>query len=133
MNPTNNSLLCIRCSTPVEGRRGKLFCDVSCKSAYHYEKKREKEASFYSLVDIQLKRNHRLLKHFNSAGKATVREAKLINAGFDPSYFTHFWRTHDKRTYFFCYDMGYFKKIESDRNKYVLVHWQDYMSPERPK
>lgn len=133
MNSTIANRPCVRCGDEVIGRRDRLFCSVSCKSAYHYERNKEKEATFYSFVDIQLKRNHRLLKHFNTAGKATVREEHLTRAGFDPSFFTHFWRTKDNRTYFFCYDMGHFKKTENGRSKYVLVHWQDYMSPSVPK
>lgn len=120
---------CLGCADPVEGRSDKLFCSVSCKSAYHYERNKEKEATFYKRVDIQLKRNHRLLKHFNSGGKATVRQELLKNAGFDPAYFTHYWRNQSGLTYFFCYDMGYFSKVEQGKKKYVLVHWQPYMEP----
>ncbi len=133
MGSTKKEKVCLGCGDPVEGRRDRLFCSVSCKSAYHYERNKEKEATFYTTVDIQLKRNHRLLKHFNTGGKATIREEVLIGAGFDPAYFTHFWRNKAGKVYFFCYDMGYMKATEHDRLKYVLIHWQDYMKAESPK
>ena len=56
-----------------------------------------------------------------------MRTEELLKAGFDPKYFTHYWRNAQKQVYFFCYDQGYLKLKENGKEKYVLVHWQDYM------
>jgi hypothetical protein len=79
-------------------------------------------------VDRQLKRNRRLLDHFNKAGKATVRATALLEAGFDPNYFTHYWKNRKGDVYLFCYEYGFLKRTERGSSKYVLVKWQDYMN-----
>ena len=122
-----NNKKCLYCKEEVEGRLDKLFCNPSCKSAHHYQKSLEKEANMYNRIDAQLKTNRRLLKNFNKAGKATIRKEKLIEAGFDPKYFTHYWKNKKGEVYLFCYEYGFITKTENERLKYVLVEWQEYM------
>ena len=71
--------------------------------------------------------NRRLLKNFNKAGKATIRKEKLLEAGFNPKYFTHYWKNPKAEVYLFCYEFGFIQRTENNRLKYVLVEWQDYM------
>jgi hypothetical protein len=118
---------CLYCEEPLKGRSDKLFCTPNCKSAYHYQKSLEKEARLYNKIDNQLKLNRRLLKNFNKAGKATIRKEKLLEEGFDPKYFTHYWKNEKGEVYLFCYEFGFIQRTENDRLKYVLVKWQDYM------
>ncbi len=61
------------------------------------------------------------------AGKATVRKNVLLEAGFNPKFFTHYWKAKNSNVYLFCYDYGFMKKSENDKEKYVLIQWQDYM------
>ena len=119
---------CVHCNTPLEGRVDKLFCNPNCKSAYHYVKSQEKDASMYNRIDRQLKQNRRLLKNYNKAGKSTIRKENLINAGFEPKYFTHYWKNKKGDVYLFCYEFGFLERKENGRSKYVLVHWQPYMN-----
>ncbi len=118
---------CLNCNALLTGRAGKKFCDPYCKSNFHYEKQKKKEVPLFTKIDRQLKKNRRILIHFNKAGKATIREELLMDAGFDPNYFTHFWRNSKKQAYLFCYEYGYLKITENNRTKYVLITWQDYM------
>ena len=118
---------CSYCREVLSGRVDKRCCDPSCKSAYHYEKSREKEASFFNKVDRQLKTNRRLLKNYNKAGKATVRKDVLLKEGFNPNLFTHYWKNSKGDLYLFCYEFGFLERCENNKHKYVLVHWQDYM------
>jgi len=129
------SRFCIGCGAPITGRADKKFCKESCKSAYHYMRSIEKEDSLFKNIDKQLKANRRILKDFNKAGKATVRKEVLIGEGFNPKYFTHYWKAKNGNVYIFCYDFGYMKKTENGkpacrqgRDKYVLVQWQEYMN-----
>lgn len=119
---------CLFCKEPLEGRVDKLFCTPNCKSSYHYKKSKEKEASMYNRIDLQLKLNRRLLKNFNKAGKSIVRKETLIDAGFDPKYFTHYWKTEKGDVYLFCYEFGFLEKVENRKPKYLLVQWQEYMN-----
>jgi hypothetical protein len=88
----------------------------------------DNQDSLYRQIDKQLKTNRRILKEYNKAGKATVRKTVLLNVGFDPKYFTHYWKNKKGDVYLFCYEYGFLKKTENGKDKYVLVQWQDYMN-----
>ncbi|MFH1321368.1 MAG: hypothetical protein ABII90_12055 [Bacteroidota bacterium] len=68
------------------------------------------------------------MKNFNKAGKTTIRKENLLKAGFNPRYFTHYWKAQNGNLYLFCYEYGFMDIIENDRAKYRLVHWQEYMN-----
>src|SRR5690606_40705878 len=97
LNPTEaegvmeSQRFCRECERPLSGRRDKKFCDEYCKSAFHYKKDREGN-NFYLQVAQQLKMNRKLLKAYNKAGKATVRAEILLAQGFQPKFFTHYWK-----------------------------------------
>ncbi len=118
---------CLSCGEKIEGRSDKIYCSSYCKSNYHYEKNKEKSMTLYKKIDRQLKLNRRLLSHFNKSGKAFVRKEKLIQAGFNPKYFTHYWKNTKGEVYLFCYDYGFLSKMNNGKQKYILVQWQDYM------
>ncbi|HEY9185818.1 MAG TPA: hypothetical protein VIM94_10875 [Salegentibacter sp.] len=118
---------CLACEQELQGRSDKKFCDPYCKSAWHYRKMQEDNYSFYARVDKQLKTNRRLLKTYNKAGKATVRANTLIQQGFNPDFFTHYWKNKNADVYLFVYEFGFLTRIENGRKKYVLVTWQAYM------
>lgn len=118
---------CPVCDKTIKGRTDKKFCDPSCKSAFHYQALLEEGGGFYTRVDRQLKTNRRILKRFNKAGKATVRAEVLIGQGFDPQFFTHYWKNTKGEVYLFVYEFGFLTKKENDRKKYILVTWQPYM------
>ena len=118
---------CPSCGEEVSGRTDKKFCSHYCKSSYHYIKNREDESNLFNKIDKQLRRNRRILKEYNRAGKATVRRDVLLKEGFDPSYFTHYWKNKKGDVYFFCYEFGFLKTTEHSRDKFILVQWQKYM------
>lgn len=123
----NSERICKSCGKTFEGRADKKFCDSYCKSAYHYKKSVDEAPRFYNQVDNQLKTNRRLLKQYNKAGKATVRANVIKQEGFDPNFFTHYWKNTKGNVYLFVYEYGFLKKIEHQIEKYVLIKWQDYM------
>ena len=118
---------CKNCGTILQGRSDKIYCDNYCKSAYHYKNEKENQSNFYLKVDKQLKTNRKILKAYNKAGKATVRAEELLKEGFNPNYFTHYWKNQKGDVYLFCYEYGFLNRVESEKEKYVLVTWQDYM------
>jgi len=83
--------------------------------------------AFYYRVDKQLKVNRRLLKAFNKSGKSTVRAEVLRGQGFNPNFFTHYWKNNKGEVYLFVFEFGFLKRDENGKEKYVLVTWQDYM------
>lgn len=120
--------VCPVCNESFDGRADKKFCSVYCKSAFQYKNNKDKDAGLFSKIDKQLKLNRRLLKQYNKAGKATVRKEILVNDGFNPKYFTHYWKNYNSEVYFFCYEYGFLSKMENGKEKYVLVTWQSYMN-----
>ena len=82
----------------------------------------------FKKIDNQLKLNRRLLKNYNKAGKAVIRKNDLLAEGFNPKYFTHYWKNSKSDVYLFCYEYGYLAREENSKQKYILVKWQDYMN-----
>ena len=119
--------VCLACEKELQGRSDKKFCDVYCKSSYQYQQSKLKPSRFYNKVDNQLKLNRKLLKHYNKAGKATIRTEVLIKQGFDPNFFTHFWKNQKGDVYLFVYEYGFLKRTEHNIDKYILMQWQEYM------
>ncbi|WP_223551468.1 hypothetical protein [Aestuariivivens sp. NBU2969] len=120
--------LCLACNKELNtGRSDKRFCDLHCKSSYHYRKSLDEAPRFYNKVDNQLRLNRRILKRFNKAGKATVRANVLLQQGFNPRFFTHYWKNQKGDVYLFVFEFGFLKVKEHNAEKYVLIQWQDYM------
>ena len=119
---------CIECGEIIEGRIDKIYCSPYCKSNHHYKRNIEKIKGLYGVIDKQLKLNRRLLSHYNKAGKAVVRKTELLKVGFNPKYFTHYWKNQKGDVYLFCYEYGFLEIKENTKSKYVLVQWQDYMN-----
>jgi len=122
------SKLCLACEKELQGRSDKKFCDVHCKSSYHYKKSLDEAPRFYNKVDDQLRLNRKILKYYNKAGKATLRAETILELGFDPNFFTHYWKNKKGDVYLFVYEYGFLKRREGNKEKYVLIKWQDYMS-----
>lgn len=119
--------VCLNCNEKFEGRLNKVFCSLYCKSAYNYEKDKNKPLTRFKVIDKQLKLNRKLLSKYNQAGKATVRKQTLINEGFDPKTITSWWKNSKGDTYLFCYEFGFLPRNENGKEKFVLIKWQDYM------
>ncbi len=117
---------CPVCRKEVVGRRDKVFCSPGCKSIHQYEQRLEHEGFFFE-VDRQLKRNRSILRRYNQVGKTTLRKEVLLAQGFNPRYFTHYWKNKQGQVYLFCYEYGFLSLQEQGKEKYVLVTWQPYM------
>jgi hypothetical protein len=84
----------------------------------------------FKTIDAQLKKNRRLLKLFNKAGKATVRKEVLIEKGFNPRFFTHYraadrWKAGNGNVYLFCrvpatMNMDTWKKLKTTEQS---IYW----------
>ena len=119
---------CLYCNQELVGRIDKKYCDPHCKSAHQYKKAREEPETFYNKVDDQLQLNRKLLKKYNKGGKAIIRSHILLNEGFNPNFFTHYWKNSKGDVYLFVYEFGFIKSKEHAVDKYVLIKWQDYMN-----
>lgn len=119
---------CLFCENELRGRTDKKFCDAQCKSANQYQKSKEQPERFYNKVDNQLKLNRKIMKEYNKGGKAIVRSNTLKEEGFNPNFFTHYWKNKNGDVYLFVYEYGFLKRLERNIEKYVLIKWQGFMS-----
>ncbi|MEM9000608.1 MAG: hypothetical protein AAGB24_10120 [Bacteroidota bacterium] len=119
---------CLHCNRELVGRTDKKYCNLHCKSAYQYQKAKKEPERFYNKVDNQIRLNRRLLKQYNKAGKSIVRAQVLLDLGFNPKFFTHYWKNQKGDVYLFVYEYGFLTKIENNKQKYVLITWQEYMA-----
>lgn len=108
---------CPVCGIPVAGRSDKLYCSTECKNAASYQRYNVND-QFYLKVDRQLKLNRKILKKYNKSGFTTLRQEKLLEEGFDPRFFTHYWKNAKGEVYLFCYDFG-FLSIEHNGKKNI--------------
>ena len=116
---------CHYCNEKLQGRTDKKYCSAHCKSAHQYQNRKAEEELYYK-IDKKLKTNRKLLKAYNKSGMSTVRKEKLLEEGFDPKYFTHYWKNQKGQVYLFCYEYGFLHLKEKE--KYLLVTWQEYMN-----
>lgn len=117
---------CPVCGLAIKGRQDKKFCSPKCKNTRHYEVRLDKEAFFFE-VERHLKTNRKILKQYNRDGYTTLRKEKLLEAGFNPRFITHYWKNHKGQVYLFCYEYGFQEIDQHGKKKYLLVKWQDYM------
>jgi hypothetical protein len=116
--------LCKNCEKPIEGRRGKKFCDAYCRSNYH-NKNREEDWGIVREVNKKLRNNWKILKLLNPHGRTIIRKEYLRLQGYDFNYFTNVYKTKKNRLYYFCYDLGI---TETDEVHISIVNWQSYMN-----
>lgn len=118
--------ICPVCKGAVQGRADRVYCSSQCKSAKQYEIKTSTE-TFYKEVDKSLKTNRKILKQYNKGGFSTVRKEELLAVGFNPKFFTHYWKNKEGQVYLFCYEYGFLEHIKNGKMKYTIVEWQSYM------
>jgi hypothetical protein len=123
---------CLHCQKQLIGRTDKKFCDPQCKSGYQYQQSKEQPERFFDKVENQLKLNRKILKEYNKGGKVTVRVQLLNKLGFNPNFFTHYWKNSKGDVYLFVFEYGFLRKEEHNVDKYILVKWQDYMQKNIP-
>ncbi len=97
---------CLECGEAIIGRIDKKFCNDQCRNAYHNRMNRE-ETSYMRGINSILKKNRSILQELTPDGKAKVKKQALEQHGFNFKYFTHVYRTKEKRVYYFCYEHGY--------------------------
>ncbi len=57
----------------------------------------------------------------------SIRTTVLTEQGFDPRFFTHYWKNGKNEVYLFVYEFGFLFKNIDGKKKYILVTWQPYM------
>jgi len=58
-----------------------------------------------------------------------TKQEVLLKEGFNPKYFTNYWKNEKGDVYLFCYEYGFLRKFDQRKKLYrlILVQWQAYM------
>ena len=108
---------CLACDKPIIGRADKKFCDDSCRNEYNNKFNKDSK-NLIRNVNNRLRKNWRILEELNPKDKTKTSRSKLIEKGFDFSYFTSTYTTKIGTIYYFVYDQGY---LPLENEYYALV------------
>lgn len=108
---------CLECGEKIVGRIDKKFCSDACRNSHNNAINKDNR-NLIRNVNNRLRKNHRILEELNPDQKTKVSRSKLIEKGFDFSYFTSIYQTKAGTIYYFVYDQGYLP-LEGDF--YALV------------
>jgi hypothetical protein len=109
---------CRHCGKPLRGRSDKLYCDISCKNAFHNQEQKN-DLRAIEQIDRILRHNRKVLKAvLGDRPKAKVSRTALIRQGFDFKYYTHHQRGSNNIELTCCYDFGY---LHLDQEKTLVV------------
>lgn len=115
---------CLECGDTLRGRIDKKFCSDQCRNAYNNKYKGDYN-NYVKKINYILRKNRRILAEFNPDGKSKIHRTRLLEQGFNFSYYTNTFITKNGNVYYFCYDQGY---LPIDNNFFALVHRQEYVS-----
>ncbi len=105
--------LCLDCGKAVKGRTDKKFCDDSCRNNYNNHLKID-DGFLLKKINAILKKNRTILLTLNPEGKIKVSRKKLLTAGFNFEFHTHYYQTQNGNLYTFCYEHGYLSLAEDE-------------------
>lgn len=108
---------CLECSESFKGRIDKKFCNDYCRNAYNNRLNKDGK-NLIRNINNRLRKNWRILENLNIHHKTKTIKAKLLEKGFDFSYFTSIYTTKAGATYYYVYDQGY---LSLENDYYLLV------------
>jgi predicted nucleic acid-binding Zn ribbon protein len=97
---------CLDCGEIIKGRADKKFCSDLCRNNYN-NKLNQDNTNHVRNVNNILRRNRRIIEELAPEGKNTVPKSKLLEKGFDFTYFTNIHHTKNDTVYHYCYEYGY--------------------------
>lgn len=108
---------CLECSDTFKGRIDKKFCNDYCRNAYNNRLNKDGK-NLIRNINNRLRKNWRILENLNIHQKTKTLKVKLLEKGFDFSYFTSIYTTKAGATYYYVYDQGY---LSLENDYYLLV------------
>ncbi|MEI6124364.1 MAG: hypothetical protein WCQ95_12140 [Bacteroidota bacterium] len=108
---------CLECDEEFSGRIDKKFCSDMCRNAYN-NKINSDTSNLVRNINATLRKNRHILEVLNPDGKTKVHKKKMLDRGFDFTYFTSIYKTQKGAIYNFCYEQGY---LPLDNDFYFLV------------
>ena len=104
---------CPECGDVIKGRVDKKFCSDMCRNAYN-NKQNSDTTNYVRNINNSLRKNRRILEETLIGEKTTVAKQKLIDKGFNFSFYTNQITTKNNHVYTFCYEFGYLPIEDKD-------------------
>ncbi len=120
--------VCPVCHSEFDGRADKKFCCDQCRNTYNNSLKQEANNFAYQINRI-LKKNRQILSDmYDKIGKPekerhSILRERLVKEGFKFDYMTNIYTTKADKTYYYCYDFGYY----ADGDFVVIVRKKEYI------
>lgn len=104
---------CPECGEVITGRTDKKFCSDLCRNSFN-NKQNSDSTNYIRNINNILRKNRRILEENLNGEKTTVSRQKLIDKGFNFTYYTNQKTTRNNHTYTFCYEFGYLPIEDKD-------------------
>ena len=108
---------CAECGEVIKGRIDKKFCSDLCRNSFN-NKLNSDTNNYVRNINNSLRKNRRVLEELLQGEKTTVPKQKMIDKGFNFSFYTNQNVTKNNHTYIFCYEYGY---LPLDNNLILIV------------
>jgi hypothetical protein len=109
---------CPECGEIIKGRIDKKFCSDMCRNAFN-NKQNSDTNNYVRNINNALRKNRRILEESLQGEKTTLSKQKLVDKGFNFSFYTNQVVTKNNHTYTFCYEYGYLPL--EDKNLILIV------------
>jgi len=109
---------CPECGEVIKGRIDKKFCSDMCRNAFN-NKQNSDTNNYVRNINNSLRKNRRILEDTLQGEKTTISKQKLVDKGFNFSFYTNQVVTKNNHTYTFCYEFGYLPL--EDKNLILIV------------
>ena len=97
---------CPECGELIKGRIDKKFCSDLCRN------------SFNNKINSDLRKNRRILEENLQGDTTKISKQKLVDKGFNFTYYTNQTTTKNNHTYIYCYEFGY---LPLENNMILIV------------
>lgn len=113
---------CIDCGDSINGRADKKFCSDQCRNSYN-NRLNSTDTNFMRNVNNILRKNRRILGTLTPNGKSSIHKDKILDLGFNFSYFTHTYTTRKGAVYF--------SVMNSDTLLLAMIFFRSYIEKNR--
>jgi hypothetical protein len=97
---------CEECGDVIKGRIDKKFCSDLCRNSFN-NKLNSDSNNYVRNINNTLRKNRRILEELLQGETTKLAKQKLIDKGFNFSFYTNQNITRNHHTYIFCYEFGY--------------------------
>lgn len=97
---------CLECGSPMNGRKDKKFCSDACRSRFH-NRIHNGSRSIIRRTLSAMDRNHGILDRMLALGCQSADMDNLISAGFRPEYITGLRKSRAGHMECRCFDIKY--------------------------